>query len=281
MPLHQVTRPPQPDTEVIMCVASRIEAARVQSALPPNAIVRSARTCTDLERMLRAAGDRLRMVIVAPRDDVNAPTARVVRDFTCRRPGVPLVGYCQPSNEQSRDIIELAAAGIHEIIFRDATDSGTVLRQTLSRASQTCGAAIAIQRLQDVVPDELRPLIEYCLYFPHLATSVPRVAAALGVHRKTLVNYTMRWGFPSPSVLIMWCRLVIAAHWLETRRSSVERLALALEFPSATAFRNTLRRYVGCRPAELRVGGTRRVIDVFAERLAGEAALHAATRRVG
>jgi AraC-like DNA-binding protein len=263
MPLHGVTLPDVASSEVIVCVAGRVDAARLEGALPSQAIVRWARTTADLDRMLRSAGERLRMVVLAPRDDANAPTAALIREFRQRRPRVALVGYCRATHEHSRDIIELAAAGIHEIIFRDLTDWGDALRQTLARATQSCGAAEAVAALRDLVPCELAPLIEYCLFFPQLATSVPRVAAALGVHRKTLVNYTARSSFPAPSIVINWCRLIIAAHLLASRGGGVERVALSLEYPSATALRNTLRRYTGLRPAELRQSGMELVLAAF------------------
>jgi AraC-like DNA-binding protein len=278
MPLHPVTVPPTPESEVIVCVTGRTEFARIQDALPRSTIVRSARTLVELTGMLRSAGDRLRMIVVSPRDGEDTPLAAAIRECRRRRPRVALVGYCRASHEHSRDIIELAAAGIHEIVFLDVTDWGDVLRQTFARATQSCGAAQAVERLSPVVPDSLRPLIEYCLYFPQLSTSVPRVASALGVHRKTLVNYTTRHGFPSPSVLIAWCRLIIAAHLLESRGGAVERVALALEYPSATALRNTLRRYAGRRPAELRDGGMNRMLAAFAAVL-GERGQPAAAKR--
>jgi AraC-like DNA-binding protein len=195
----------------------------------------------------------------------------MVRELRGRRPCVAWVGYCRAANAHSRDIIALASAGIHEIVFLDVTDWGTALQQTLSHAVQACGATLAFDRLSVFVPRALHPLIEYCLYFPQLATSVPRVAAALGVHRKTLVNYSSRFGLPSPSVLITWCRLIIAAHLLESRGGSVERVALALEYPSATALRNTLRRYARHRPAELREGGMDLMVTRFAQILADSA----------
>jgi len=268
MPLQAVTHPTRTESEVIVCVAGRTEAARIQQALPRQTIVRMARTSLELSGMLQSAGDRLRMVVVSPRDVADAPVAPIIRNCRRRRPTVAIVGYCRASHDQSRDIIELAAAGIHEIVFLDVTDWGDILRRTLERAAQSCGAAQAFDRLLPVIPAPLRPLIEYCLFFPQLSTSVPRVASALGVHRKTLVNYTARYGFPSPSVLIAWCRLIIAAHLLESRGGAVERVALALEYPSATALRNTLRRYAGRRPAELREGGMDRIIDAFARLLA-------------
>jgi AraC-like DNA-binding protein len=264
MPLHGVTRPADSDSEVIVCVSERAANPRLRDALPSSTVVRTARTNAQLDEMLRAAGDRLRMVIISPRDETGAPTASLVREFRQRRPRVAIVGYCRAAHEQSQDIIALATAGIHEIVFLDVTDWGNVLRQTFARAAQSCGATVAFDRLAPVVPGLLQPLIEYCLYFPQLCTSVPRVAAALGVHRKTLVNYTQRFGLPGPSVLITWCRLIIAAHLLETRGGAVERVALALEYPSATALRNTLRRYSGHRPADLRRHGMDQMIDEFA-----------------
>jgi AraC-like DNA-binding protein len=263
MPLHGVTRPPDTDSEVIVCVNGRAAHARLREVLPPPTVVRTARTVAQLEAMLRSAGERLRMVIVSPRDDADVPIAPAIREFRVRRPRVAIVGYCRASHEESQDIIALATAGIHEIVFLDVTDWGNVLQQTFARATQSCGAAQAFDRLAPVVPAALQPLIEYCLYFPHLSTSVPKVAAALGVHRKTLVNYTQRSGLPAPSILITWCRLIIAAHLLETRGDAVERVALALEYPSATALRNTLRRYCGQRPADLRTKGMDQLVDAF------------------
>jgi AraC-like DNA-binding protein len=264
MPLQGVTRPPDTDSEVIVCVNGRAAYARLRDVLPPLTVLRSARTVHELEAMLRSAGERLRMVIVSPRDDTDAPIAPTIREFRQRRPRVAIVGYCRASHEESQDIIALATAGIHEIVFLDVTDWGNVLQQTLARARQSCGAAQAFDRLAPVIPVRLQPLIEYCLYFPHLSTSVPKVAAALGVHRKTLVNYTQRSGLPVPSILITWCRLIIAAHMLETRGDAVERVALALEFPSGTALRNTLRRHCGHRPADLRTGGMEQLVAEFA-----------------
>jgi AraC-like DNA-binding protein len=268
MPLRRVTPPSRTESEVIVCVPARSEAVRLQTALPRTTVVRWARTNTELEAMFRTAGERLRMVVVAPRDLGDAPTSPLVRELRGHRPCVAWVGYCRAANNESRDIIALASAGIHEIVFLDVTDWGIALQQTLSHAAQACGAAQAFERLSVFVPRTLHPLIEYCLYFPQLATSVPRVASALGVHRKTLVNYTARFGLPSPSVLITWCRLIIAAHLLESRGGSVERVALALEYPSATALRNTLRRYARHRPADLREGGMDRMVTRFAQILA-------------
>ena len=49
-----------------------------------------------------------------------------------------------------------------------------------------------------------------------------------------------RAGFPAPQRLLTWGRLIVAAHLLEDRHRSADRIATALDFPSASAFRNHL-----------------------------------------
>jgi AraC-like DNA-binding protein len=62
-------------------------------------------------------------------------------------------------------------------------------------------------------------------------------------------------GFPAPRRLLTWGRLIFAAHLLEDRHRSADRIAAALEFPSGSAFRNACQRYLGLTPLEIRDRG--------------------------
>lgn len=263
MPLRRVTPPVFSGREVVVCLPDRVEQARISAALPRGDVARICHSASELAALVVDAAESLRLVVAAPRDGGGRALAPIIRDLVQRRPDVAVVAYCRADPESSRDIIDLVNAGIHDLVFRDRTDWGQVLRRTLESASENCGAAFAITRVCKSLPAELHPLAEYCLYFPSQATSVPRVAAALGVHRKTLANYCMRANLPGAGAVIMWCRLVTVAYLLESRRTTVERIAFQLEFASATALRNTLRRYTGLRPGELRDGGFLRLIDAF------------------
>jgi transcriptional regulator GlxA family with amidase domain len=54
----------------------------------------------------------------------------------------------------------------------------------------------------------------------------------------------------------------MASQLLEDPSRSADTVAAALDFPSASAFRNTCRRYLGASPSELRLrGGSRFVIE--------------------
>jgi AraC-like DNA-binding protein len=108
------------------------------------------------------------------------------------------------------------------------------------------------------------PILRYCLEQGRRALTVEQVAQALHVHRKTLVDRLTAAGFPSPSALISWSRLMVAARLMEDPGRSIEQVALVLDFPSGTSMRNMVKRYTGLRPAEIREnGGMRCVLHAF------------------
>ena len=96
------------------------------------------------------------------------------------------------------------------------------------------------------------------------------MADALNVHRKTLVARLSGANLPTPSALISWCRILVAARLLEDPGRSVEQVALLLEFPSGTSMRNMMKRYTGLRPGEIREnGGVRCVLHAFKQAMLG------------
>jgi transcriptional regulator GlxA family with amidase domain len=98
--------------------------------------------------------------------------------------------------------------------------------------------------------------------------TVADAAAALGVHRKTLVDRLATAQLPTPSAMIAWCRLTLAAQMLEDPARSVEQIALLLDFSSAASLRNMLKRYTGLSPREVREnGGLRCVLHAFRQTL--------------
>ena len=74
------------------------------------------------------------------------------------------------------------------------------------------------------------------------------LARILGVRRKVLSDRLVQAGFPTAQRLIAWGRLVVAAKMLEDNERTADSVALALDFPSGSAFRNTCQRYVHAAP---------------------------------
>jgi AraC-like DNA-binding protein len=81
------------------------------------------------------------------------------------------------------------------------------------------------------------------------------LARLLALPRRTVSQRLANAGFPPPQRLLTWGRLIVAAHLLEDRHRSADRVALSLDFPSGSAFRNTCQRYLHATPKDIRSRG--------------------------
>jgi AraC-like DNA-binding protein len=268
VPLRSVTAPDQTPV-VLALITGRLERLRITTAVKGHATVDFVGTVGEIATYLARAATPPIALIVEPRDCDGRSTAGAVRQLIDAQPRLPVVGYCRAGFDHSRDIIELGMAGAHELLFHGIDDTGIALRSILTSAGQACAAAQVLRAIEGDVPAALLPLFEFCLAYPERATSVQAVARVLGVHRKTLVNHCGQASLPPPGTVIGWCRLLLVGHFLETPGRTVEEIALRVEFASATALRNMLRRYTGFRPQEVRErGGLRCVVEAFRRSLA-------------
>lgn len=232
-------------------ITDQRDRARLHDALASSVELLFVAAVGDVLATLRADRTRVRVVILGARDTASRPTAGLARQVTRLFPAVPVIGYCDPGAEHSRDIVALASAGVHELLFK-RDDSAAVVRSILAAAQQTCAADLILARLDQLLPARLRPLVEHCLANPEESHTVAQVARAMSVHRKTLVNRCAIEGAPSPGAIVAWCLLLLAAALLAPPGVTVEHVAMRLNFPSASALRNMLKRYAGLRPRDLR-----------------------------
>jgi AraC-like DNA-binding protein len=220
------------------------------------------------ELLALAAACSLEGVVTEPWDADGRPVAPAVRLLRERFLSTPVAVYCALSAETARELLALARAGADEIILRGVDDVGVVVRSVFAHAGMLRVAAQALQVLAPGLPPEVVPVVSHCLVHAREAPSVEQLAGAFGIHRKTLVNRLATAGLPSPSVLISWGRLLLAARLLEDPGRSVEQVGLALNFGSGGALRSMLRRYTGLRPYEIREnGGMDCVLHLFRKAL--------------
>jgi AraC-like DNA-binding protein len=258
---------------LLALVVGRRERARVVDAFRGRARVLDVAVVSALRDLVEELTASLIGVVLEPRDADGTPVTAFVHWCARYAPAVPLVAYCDPGADASRDIIDLSRAGVHELMFRGVDDSPARLRDVVDAGLRASAAARTVSLLMPHVPPPLQPLVEYCVYHPNAATTVASVAAGLGVHRKTLVNLCARVGFPPPGFVIGWSRIMHAAVLLSTTRRPVDHIARALEFSTGTAMRNMIRRYTSRRPSELRGhGATDLVLACFLATLRSPAA---------
>lgn len=193
-------------------------------------------------------------VLVSALDPTGMTTAPLVRRIREGFRSTVIVGYCE-SGRASADIASLVRAGVDDLVFRGTDDERLVLPEILMRAVQHGVAMQVMEELRDALPVAVQPIVAHLLERAGDPPTVDGTAAALGVHRKTLVNRVARAGLPAPSTLLAWARLLAAARLLEDAGRSVERVAHVLNFESPNALRNMLKRHTGLRPLEVREQG--------------------------
>ncbi len=244
--------------------------ARLLDALRNQA---SVRFCERQEELLALVEHGLASVVVLDmRDLAGASTLPAVRRVKDEYPSIPVVLYCALAPTTSRDVLEFARAGVNDLVLRGVDDLRTTLRSAVQSALDHCSARGVLEELEALVPQGVVPILRYCLENGRRDLTVEEVASALGVHRKTLVDRLNAAGLPSPSSIIAWSRLLVAARMLEDPGRSVEQVALLLDFPSGTSLRNMMKRYTGLRSGEVREnGGVRCVLHAFKHELSSAA----------
>lgn len=253
---------------ILALVSSRSDQSRIRESVRGRAAVIAVDEVGAFVAHLKSAEEPPTILIIEAEDGRGTPTAPFVRDIIRSLPDIPVIGYCRVQSGHSREIVDLAAAGVHEILFHGVDDAGVCLRAVLDSARLACASAQIVSALRAIVQPAGIPLFRYCLDYPNRAISVEAVADALGVHRKTLVNRCTHAGLPAPSAVIAWARLLLTSYFLGNPHRTVESIAMQLDYPSATALRNMLKRYTGLRPQDVRArGGVAAVLSSLAEAL--------------
>jgi AraC-like DNA-binding protein len=208
------------------------------------------------------------VVVLAIAPDSARDVVAIARELRVRCPRAALVAYCGGVRDTPARIGALAAAGVHQFVFTDVNDHGTVLRTILASARQQCAAEVVMAALRPLVPAPIHPLVEAALSRPSIVSDVRSLADALGVHRKTVFNRCAHAAVLNPMELLTWTRLALVAYLLEATGVTVEKISIETGYPSPTALRNTMKRYTGLRPMEVRAsGGLQIVVDRLRARL--------------
>ncbi|MEP6730052.1 MAG: helix-turn-helix domain-containing protein [bacterium] len=254
---------------VLALVIGVHERARVRDALSGCHDVVFVERNRQLEAMLCNIERPIRGLVIESHDADARSTCDVIRAVRKNHSRIPVIGYCQAGIAHSSDIRALAVAGVHELLFHGIDDSCAALRAVLGSATQTNVGELVAAELLPLVPEKLWPFVRQVTSHPVESQRVTHVALALGHHRKTLVNHCAQAHLPPPQELLAWCRLAVIGYLLGTTSQTVDSIAMQLDFPSDTALRNLVKRYLGRPATEVReCGGLRLVVDTFSRAIA-------------
>jgi AraC-like DNA-binding protein len=220
-------------------------------------------SCEDWAALLRACEQQaVRLAVVDLFIGGRANFERV-RHLKQRLPRLTLMAYVDAHIDRVHDLFDAGRQGIEGLILADRDDSPRALLALIEQAeSRSLGSAVR-RSLQGVEPAVLDAVL-LSVTRAHERLSPEGLARLLALPPRTVAKRLSAAGFPSPRRLLTWGRLIVAGHLLEDRHRSADRVALVLDFPSGTAFRNTCQRYLHARPQEIRErGGGSYVLRVF------------------
>jgi AraC-like DNA-binding protein len=197
------------------------------------------------------------LLVVEPWDLAGRSTSAVigtVRAEFLQPP--PIAVYCDLRKESVKELVNVIRAGASEVILRDIDDDRFSLGRLLASSRLSSGFSEAAASADTIVPLELRLAVRHALYNASSGLTAERLAAEVGLRRRTLSKRARRRGLVGVRMLISSARVLLAIGMSARDRWCAEEIAANLGFSSAAGLRNMLKRHTGLSlPAAVRRGG--------------------------
>jgi len=191
----------------------------------------------------------------------GVPDFERVRQLRVRAPRAAMVAYVDPARARPRDMFDAGRCGVEALVVAGEDDGPEALAALIGRAAARGAATLVAAAVADARP-AVRDAVLLAVTRAHERLTPDTLARLAATSRRAMTRRLTAAALPAPHQLITWGRLIVSAHLLENRERSAESVARALDFPSASAFRNTHQRYLGATPLEVRaLGGAAWVVE--------------------
>jgi AraC-like DNA-binding protein len=211
-------------------------------------------SCEDWAALLRVCESQpVRLAIVDLFAGGHANFERV-RHMKQRLPRLTMIAYVTFTNDRAHDLFDAGRQGVDGLVIADQDDSPRALLALVEQAESRSLASVVRRSLNTEDP-VIRDAVLLSVTRAHERLSPEALARLLALPRRTVSQRLASAGYPAPQRLITWGRLIVAAHLLEDKHRSADRVASSLDFPSGSAFRNTCQRYLHATPGEIRGRG--------------------------
>jgi AraC-like DNA-binding protein len=221
------------------------------------------------DELLEAAQRQVHNLAVVDLDAAEAPNFDPVRQLRRHLPNITLLAYVSLTPDRVQPIFDAGRYGFEALVVADIDDGPTAFGRAIEKAAAR-GVATLIRRFVPAAANQVASdalLIAVTRAGERLTPT--HLAQILGVGPRQLTRQLVEARYPSANQLLTWARLMVAAEMMDDTRHSGARIAMTLDFPSASAFRNTCQRYLGATPSEVRAaGGVNFVLEAFARTLA-------------
>jgi AraC-like DNA-binding protein len=177
-----------------------------------------------------------------------------LRQLKQRLPRLTLVAYVAMAPERAHDFFDAGRAGIDGLVVAGEDDAPRVLLAVIEKSESKSLAGIVRRSLEGIDP-VVSDAVLLAVTRAHERLSPVMLARLLAQPRRAVTQRLSAEGFPPPQRLLTWGRLIVAAHMLEDPHRSADRVAITLDFPSGSAFRNSCQRYLHATPRQIRERG--------------------------
>jgi AraC-like DNA-binding protein len=183
-----------------------------------------------------------------------------LRQLRRRHPRLITVLYITIAGDRAHDVFNAGRAGVDGLVIADRDDGPERFAALLEQA-EARGVAAQLRSALAHHPPLVRDATLMVVTRAHEHLTTDSVARAVALSKRALARKLLEARLPPPKRLITWGRLIVAAQMLEDPQRSADSVAVALGFPSGSAFRNACQRYLQATPTQLREqGGVRWVI---------------------
>lgn len=215
--------------------------------------------CASWDDLLASCGRRAVTLALVDLFPVPVPPTEegsfeLLRQLKRRYPSVAAVLYTSMPPARAQDLFEAGRFGLDGLVLANEDDDPTQLRAVVERAEARGALAQLLPALATLTPT-VRDAMLLSVTRAHQPLSPEDLSRILGVRRKLLSARLSQAGFPTPQKLIAWGRLIVAARLLEDPERTADSVALALDYPSGSAFRNACQRYARAAPHQMRAQG--------------------------
>lgn len=193
-------------------------------------------------------------------------------ELRARHPSAALLPYGSLAGDRVPVASRLAELGIEYVVVRGQNDEPRALRERVCAMLARRFADGVVQRIGDLFPEPLHPLLRFLLVNPCPPVDAERAARSQHCHPRVLRARLRNAGLPPLKRLIVWTRLMYAAHLLAGTGRDTAQVARDAGYPTATAFRAQVQRYAGIPARELRGAcGLERLLERFRARCLADA----------
>ena len=219
--------------------------------------------CDDWASLARACERqpvRVAVVDLFVGGETNFENIRLLKQ---RLPRLAMICYVAVTADRARELFDAGRQGMDGLVIADRDDAPIDFLRIIGLAESRALSDV-VRRSLSGVDSVVYDAMMLAITRAHERLSPLSLAQLLGVPRRTISQRLAASGYPAPQRLLTWGRLIVAAHMLEDRHRSADRVAASLDFPSGSAFRNTVQRYLHATPQQIRSrGGAQYAIRSF------------------